>query len=123
MHPANRGANGKGGMNWIRQDKRRKIYERDGHRCLWCGCEVRPKDNATLDHFLPRSRGGCNLSTNVFTACLSCNSTRGNESALEFAHWMACNTYHHIGIGTRRALILEGILSALDNPVERRLRR
>ena len=78
------------GYKWIRVEKRYRIYERDGFKCLWCQRDVKPKlknqpNCATLDHFLPRENGGGNMATNVFTSCLQCNSSRQSVAALAFA--------------------------------------
>lgn len=70
---------------WIRPDKRRRIYQRDGWRCVWCECPVERGRNATLDHFLARDAGGSNDATNLLTSCLRCNSRRQNMPALLFA--------------------------------------
>lgn len=66
---------------WIRVDKRLAIYLRDGFICLWCDRDLHgadPKD-ITLDHAIPRSKGGSNSETNLFTSCRSCNSFRQNK--------------------------------------------
>lgn len=70
----NRGANGRHGMNWIRQKKRAQIYARDGWLCVWCG----NPGPLTLDHLVPRSLGGGNEATNLVTACRGCNEAQGN---------------------------------------------
>jgi 5-methylcytosine-specific restriction endonuclease McrA len=78
---------GRGGK-WIRTAKRKRIYERDGWRCVWCLCDVRSGDatnTACLDHVLPRASGGSNHESNLVTACFSCNAERGDLSAIEFA--------------------------------------
>lgn len=40
---------------------------------------------ATLDHVLPRSKGGSNEAGNLITSCDGCNVRRGDRSAIEFA--------------------------------------
>ncbi len=47
---------------------RRGVFARDGHRCQYCG--GRPE---TLDHVIPRSRGGGHTWENVVAACRPCN--------------------------------------------------
>jgi 5-methylcytosine-specific restriction endonuclease McrA len=95
MRPADRGANGSNGSKWIRPETRRRVYARDGWRCVWCECELTSprKDGpfpdadrcASLDHVLSRDRGGSNRTSNLVTACLTCNSLRADRSAIEFA--------------------------------------
>lgn len=77
--------------NWIRRNKRIRIYERDGWKCIWCTCQVVTKHKranffrgATLDHFLPRCMGGGNEPTNLVTSCKRCNDRRG---ATEVERW------------------------------------
>lgn len=45
---------------------------RDGNRCRYCR---RPAD--TLDHVLPKSRGGRGSFSNLVAACRDCNATKG----------------------------------------------
>jgi hypothetical protein len=72
---------------WIRKERRLAIYIRDSFRCAYCGCDLRhaaPAD-ITLDHLLPRSTGGNNESTNLVTACRSCNSARQDKPWVDYA--------------------------------------
>lgn len=55
------------------------IYKRDGHACVYCG----KKDNLTLDHVLPRSRGGRDSWDNLVTACQKCNTEKGDNTPEE----------------------------------------
>lgn len=57
----------------IRAGVRRRVYDRDGHRCVVCGSE----DNLTLDHIVPWSLGGADSVANLQTMCRSCNSRKG----------------------------------------------
>ena len=59
-------------MNWIRKEKRIAIYNRDGNICLYCGSN----NNLSLDHIIPRSKGGSNDTSNLITCCIACNSSR-----------------------------------------------
>jgi 5-methylcytosine-specific restriction endonuclease McrA len=62
--------------------KRTRIYMRDKFRCQYCGDRKSPNE-LTLDHILPRSRGGDNSPVNVVTACVACNSRKGNRTPSE----------------------------------------
>ncbi len=53
---------------------RQNIFKRDAGTCVYCGTT---KD-LTLDHVLPRSRGGKTSWTNLVTACKRCNSRKGD---------------------------------------------
>jgi 5-methylcytosine-specific restriction endonuclease McrA len=59
--------------------KRLRIYMRDKYRCQYCG-EKKSVGELTLDHILPRSRGGDNSPINVVTACLKCNNRKSNRT-------------------------------------------
>jgi HNH endonuclease len=53
---------------------RQNIFRRDGNRCQYCGTS----QDLTLDHVMPRSRGGKSTWDNLVTACKSCNSKKGD---------------------------------------------
>ena len=53
---------------------RQNIFKRDGHRCQYCGTV----DELTLDHVVPKSRGGKSNWDNLTTACKRCNSRKGD---------------------------------------------
>jgi hypothetical protein len=60
----------KSGTQWAR--KRQRIYDRDGNACVFCGTTER----LTLDHIIPRSRGGTDRLDNLQTACKRCNGLK-----------------------------------------------
>jgi 5-methylcytosine-specific restriction endonuclease McrA len=53
---------------------RHNVFKRDSYRCVYCGA----KDELTLDHVVPRSKGGKTQWTNLVTACKKCNSRKGD---------------------------------------------
>lgn len=55
---------------------RRNIMKRDGQLCQYCGI----KGDLTLDHVMPRSRGGKDTWENLVTACNTCNVRKGNRT-------------------------------------------
>jgi 5-methylcytosine-specific restriction endonuclease McrA len=59
--------------------KRLRIYMRDKFRCQYCG-DKKAAVELTLDHILPRSRGGDNSPLNIVTACVGCNTRKGNRT-------------------------------------------
>lgn len=59
---------------------RRNILHRDGHSCQYCGYAG---DDLTLDHVVPRSRGGDDSWENIVTACVRCNVKKGNRTPKE----------------------------------------
>jgi len=62
--------------------KRLRIYMRDKFRCQYCG-EKKPVSELTLDHILPRSRGGDNSLVNIVTACVPCNNRKSDRTPAE----------------------------------------
>ena len=62
--------------------RRLRIYMRDKFRCQYCG-EKKAVAALTLDHILPRSRGGDNSPVNIVTACLKCNNRKSNRTPEE----------------------------------------
>lgn len=73
------------GKRWIRDEKRLALYLRDGLRCVYCGATLEGGACLSLDHLLPRSKGGSNDATNLVTACKMCNSIRGDRP---LAQWL-----------------------------------
>lgn len=76
------------GKDWIWEPTREAIYHRDGDRCVACGArESFEKRSAvryhgaasklSLDHVIP---GGGNRPHNLVTLCLSCNSSKGEQT-------------------------------------------
>jgi 5-methylcytosine-specific restriction endonuclease McrA len=59
--------------------KRLRIYMRDKFRCQYCG-EKKTATDLTLDHIMPRSRGGENSPVNIVTACVTCNNRKGSRT-------------------------------------------
>lgn len=57
---------------------RRNIYLRDDMRCQYCGKRP-PMQELTIDHIVPRSRGGTTTWTNVTLACARCNRLKANK--------------------------------------------
>jgi len=60
---------------------RREVLRRDGYRCQYCGTN----GFLTIDHVLPRSRGGPHTWDNVVAACNACNSRKGDRTPEEAA--------------------------------------
>ena len=59
-----------------RKISRRALFARDGWRCVYCGTA---SGRLTLDHVVPRSRGGDSVWENVVTSCAPCNLKKGNR--------------------------------------------
>lgn len=53
---------------------KKNIHKRDGNRCVYCG----GSENLTIDHVIPKSRGGQHTWDNLVTACMKCNNKKDN---------------------------------------------
>jgi 5-methylcytosine-specific restriction endonuclease McrA len=54
------------------------VLRRDGHRCGYCSGPA-----ATVDHILPRARGGKNTWSNTIAACHACNQAKADRTPAE----------------------------------------
>lgn len=61
---------------------RRGVLRRDGQRCAYCAGAAN-----TIDHVLPRSRGGRDSWENLVACCLHCNNVKGDRTPGEMG-WM-----------------------------------
>jgi len=75
------------GVRWSRTG----VMKRDEYRCIYCGiqagerrgAQVMRKDEFTIDHLIPRSRGGKNSWSNTACACGHCNQRKGDRTPHE----------------------------------------
>jgi len=58
---------------------RRNVYLRDNFRCQYCG----KTGQLTIDHIVPRSRGGRDVWKNVVACCMRCNNKKGDMTLQE----------------------------------------
>lgn len=75
---------------------RKNIFERDGYTCQYCGSSPprkkkeavawMEKNSLSLDHVVPRSKGGRTTWENIVTCCFKCNSKKGSHT-LEELGW------------------------------------
>jgi 5-methylcytosine-specific restriction endonuclease McrA len=61
---------------------RKNILKRDSQTCQYCKCGLN-SENCTIDHVLPRSRGGKHIWENVVSCCLRCNRKKGDRTPQE----------------------------------------
>ena len=59
-----------------RKITRRAIFARDGWACQYCGSE---RGTLTIDHVIPRSKGGTSSWDNIVTCCAPCNRRKGDR--------------------------------------------
>jgi 5-methylcytosine-specific restriction endonuclease McrA len=56
---------------------RRELFLRDDHTCQYCGLRTR---DLTLDHVIPRAKGGKHTWDNLVSACGPCNHKKGQRT-------------------------------------------
>ena len=66
-------------MLYSNKEFRRYILNRDQNLCYYCG-----KFGDTIDHLVPRAKGGYTTPANCVCACLSCNQQKGNLTVEQF---------------------------------------
>jgi 5-methylcytosine-specific restriction endonuclease McrA len=62
-----------------RKITRRAVFARDSWTCQYCGTT----SHLTVDHVVPRSRGGMSVWENIVTSCAPCNRRKGNRTPVE----------------------------------------
>jgi 5-methylcytosine-specific restriction endonuclease McrA len=76
---------------------KKNIYLRDNHTCQYCSRKFHGSE-LTLDHVLPRSRGGRNTWENLVTACKKCNQAKDDrtpdEAGMKLLHRVIPATVH-----------------------------
>lgn len=55
---------------------RKNVLRRDRHRCMYCGT----REHLTIDHVMPKSRGGKDTWENLVAACSRCNARKGSRT-------------------------------------------
>lgn len=61
---------------------RESVFTRDKYRCGYCGHKF-ARNELTLDHILPRSKGGLTVWDNVISCCRACNAFKADKSLKE----------------------------------------
>lgn len=64
-------------------ERKRKVLERHGNRCVYCGEQFDPAD-LTVDHVQPRVKGGDHSEGNLVSCCRGCNAAKGGSAAWAF---------------------------------------
>ena len=61
-----------------RKQFRIQIFEQWDWGCAYCGKSL-TDNTATIDHILPKSKGGHNVKSNMCCCCSSCNREKGSQ--------------------------------------------
>jgi len=98
-----------------RAERLRRILARDGGECAWCRRALAAGDRlASIDHVVPRLKGGPAWPENEVAACRPCNRKRGHASPSD---WLAA--YEARGLEPNRALIVARLRELRDAIAER----
>lgn len=102
---------------------RKAVFARDGGRCVYCGSAA-----TSLDHVVPRSRGGGHVWENVVSACGRCNHVKADRGIAELGWRLRRTPSAPTGaawriVGARRIdprwwPYLDGLPGAPEQPVE-----
>lgn len=57
---------------------RRNLFKRDRYTCQYCGLQPRDHGDLTIDHVIPRSKGGKSTWENSVLACIPCNKKKAD---------------------------------------------
>ena len=74
-------------MRNVKSKTRRSVYNRDDYTCYICGKKVVVGVDATVDHYVPRSKGGTNREKNLRTCCKPCNEAKGSMRTEPTEEW------------------------------------
>lgn len=74
------------------QFSKKNVLIRDNHECCYCGDKLK-RSEATLDHVVPKSKGGKTVWNNIVTACEPCNTYKGNRLVKECSLSLLRNPY------------------------------
>lgn len=69
---------------------RQNVFRRDDYKCIYCGSNER----LTLDHVIPKSKGGPNTWTNLVTCCGDCNVKKGDLDVDVFTEQYGLTMHH-----------------------------
>ena len=81
--PAPSGGINKYNHNPVTKNQRERIFKRDVGRCSLCG----KRENLSIDHIIPVSKGGSSDDSNLRTLCMDCNNKKGNREQIVNESW------------------------------------
>lgn len=78
----------------------RAVLARDGWSCGYCGRDI-TSENGTMDHVIPREKGGKHRWENVAAACRPCNAKKGSKLLSDLNWKLRHKPFRPQGIGAR----------------------
>lgn len=97
--------------SWLSDSKRNRVIDRTQGLCGYCACVVNIK-NFSIDHIVPKTKGGTNTEENLLLSCISCNSRKGTKTLSDFRlseQWR--HIYLEIGLSIKQ---IQWVLSNTD---------
>lgn len=82
---------------------RRALFTRDNHECAYCGVT---RVGLTIDHILPRSRGGEHRWENVAASCVPCNHRKADKTPQEAGMPLRIKPY--VPTGSKALMVVVG---------------
>lgn len=98
-----------------RAERLRRILERDGAECVWCRRPLDADDrNLSLEHLIPRLKGGPAWPENELAACRPCNRARGHIAPAAWLEDCAAR-----GLSPNRKVVERTLVALRDAIAER----
>ena len=69
---------------------KKNVIVRDGFKCAYCGND---RERLTIDHIIPKSRGGTTDFENCVSSCKPCNNKKGNKMPSEARMYLKTKAY------------------------------
>jgi HNH endonuclease len=89
-----------------RAERLRLILERDGAECVWCRLPLAPGHRLlSLDHVVPRLKGGPAWIENEVAACRACNRARGHAAPVDWLRECEARGLRPNGAAIERSLL------------------
>lgn len=85
---------------------RRNILRRDGYKCAYCGRGDLP---LTVDHIVPKARGGDDIWENLISACTNCNNRKGDRTPEEARMPLLCRPFK-----PNHVMFIKNVVGKLD---------
>lgn len=68
------------------------------HVCPYCLLDFSERGGRTIDHIVPRSRGGSNRTENLVTCCWTCNNNKGDMLVTEWYGWLLADNDRRVRV-------------------------
>ncbi|MBW1850684.1 MAG: HNH endonuclease [Deltaproteobacteria bacterium] len=69
---------------------KKNVLIRDGFKCAYCGTQ---REKLTIDHIIPKSRGGTTNFDNCVSSCKPCNNSKGGKTPREAQMYLKVKAY------------------------------